>query len=81
MTASSVLGGIVAIPVTPFDKHLNVDEQSLRSQVEFIAKSGVSGLLANVNASEWYTLSDEERHRTAEVVVGELLANYLSLSG
>lgn len=72
MTSCSVLRGIVAIPVTPFDGHLNVDEQSLRRQVEFIAKSGVSGLLANVNASEWYTLSDEERIRTAEIIVGEI---------
>jgi dihydrodipicolinate synthase/N-acetylneuraminate lyase len=71
MTNSAVLEGIVAIPVTPFDQQLNVDELSLRRQVEFIINSGVSGLLANVNASEWYTLSDEERLRAAEVIVGE----------
>jgi dihydrodipicolinate synthase/N-acetylneuraminate lyase len=71
MTNSALLSGIVAIPVTPFDQQLNVDEKSLRRQVAFIINSGVSGLLANVNASEWYTLSDEERLRTAEVIVGE----------
>jgi 4-hydroxy-tetrahydrodipicolinate synthase len=71
VTNSAPLTGIVAIPVTPFDKQLNVDEQSLRRQVDFIIRSGVSGLLANVNASEWYALSDEERFRTAEVIVGE----------
>ena len=71
MTNSPPLAGIVAIPVTPFDQQLNVDEQSLRRQVEFAINSGVSGLLANVNASEWYALSDEERLRTAEIIVGE----------
>jgi 4-hydroxy-tetrahydrodipicolinate synthase len=71
MTGSTVLEGIVAIPVTPFDRQLSIDEPGLRRQVEFIINSGVRGLLANVNASEWYTLSDEERLRTAEVIVGE----------
>jgi 4-hydroxy-tetrahydrodipicolinate synthase len=74
MTSSVALGGIVAIPVTPFDGHLDIDEQSVRRQVEFVVKSGVSGILANVNASEWYTLSDEERLRTAEIIVGEVAA-------
>ena len=74
MTNSVAVGGIVAIPVTPFDEQLNVDELSLRHQVEFVIKSGVNGVLANVNVSEWYTLSDEERARTAEIIVGEVAA-------
>jgi len=74
MTGAVALGGIVAIPVTPFDEQLNIDELSLRRQVEFVVKSGVGGVLANVNASEWYTLSDEERARAAEIIVGEVAA-------
>jgi 4-hydroxy-tetrahydrodipicolinate synthase len=46
----------------------------LRRQVDFVIKTGVSGILANVNASEWYTLSDEERLRTAEIIVAEVAA-------
>jgi dihydrodipicolinate synthase/N-acetylneuraminate lyase len=72
MTNVKLLTGIVAIPVTAFDNQLNIDEKSTKRQIDFIVRSGVQGILANVNASEWHTLSDEERLRLAEMIVGEV---------
>lgn len=66
------LEGIVAIPVTPFAADGSVDEKSLRREVGFALGAKVNGLLVPVNASEWFTLSDEERRRIVEVIIGEV---------
>jgi dihydrodipicolinate synthase/N-acetylneuraminate lyase len=72
MITSQPLQGIVAIPVTTFDGQLDLDEDAMKRQIAFMLQSGITGILANVNASEWYTLSDEERMKLAEIVVGEV---------
>jgi len=66
------LYGIIAIPVTPFDETLALDEESLRRVVRFSLDCGAHGLLVPVNASEWYTLSDAERRRVVEVTLSEV---------
>ena len=68
--------GIFAIPVTPFDPSGAIDAKSLKRCLEFTVGAGAHGLVAPVNASEFFTLSDEERRlviRTAvEVVNGRV---------
>ena len=63
--------GIFVILVTPFTETYELDEASLRKQVRFCIKAGAHGLVGPANASEFPTLSDDERKRWIEIVVTE----------
>lgn len=63
--------GIFVIVVTPFTAAYEIDEESLRRQVRFCIEAGAHGLVGPANASEFPTLSDDERKRWIEIVVGE----------
>ncbi|MEM7531186.1 MAG: dihydrodipicolinate synthase family protein [Chloroflexota bacterium] len=63
--------GIFVIVVTPFTKSYELDEESLRKQVRFCIEAGAHGLVGPANASEFATLSDDERKRWIEIVVSE----------
>jgi len=63
--------GIFPIVVTPFTKTYELDEPGLRKVVRFCIEAGAKGLVGPANASEFSTLSDDERKRWIEVVVGE----------
>lgn len=63
--------GIFVIVVTPFTETLALDEDSLRREVRFCIDAGAHGLVGPANASEFATLSDDERRRWMEIVVGE----------
>jgi 4-hydroxy-tetrahydrodipicolinate synthase len=63
--------GIFAIPVTPFTASGELDEASLRREVRFCLDCGAHGIVAPVNASEFSSLSDEERRRVVEIVAEE----------
>lgn len=60
--------GVFTIPVTPFDTEGNVDESSLRSCIDFCVQAGAHGIVAPVNASEFSSLTDQERLRVAQIV-------------
>lgn len=64
--------GVFAIPCTPFTQGGELDEESLRREVAFCLAAGAHGLVAPVNASEFTSLSDEERRRVATVLVEEV---------
>ena len=61
--------GIFTIPSTPFSDTGALDLDSLRREVDFCIAAGAHGLVAPVNASEFWTLSDVERRTVAEVIV------------
>jgi dihydrodipicolinate synthase/N-acetylneuraminate lyase len=61
--------GVFTILCTPFTESGALDEESLRREVEFCVQCGAHGLVAPVNASEFTSLSDDERKRVVEVVV------------
>jgi 4-hydroxy-tetrahydrodipicolinate synthase len=63
--------GIFVILVTPFTETYELDEVSLRKQVRFCIDAGAHGLVGPANASEFPTLSDDERKRWIEIVVAE----------
>ena len=63
--------GIFVILVTPFTETYELDEASLRKQVRFCIEAGAHGLVGPANASEFPTLSDDERKRWIEIVVTE----------
>jgi 4-hydroxy-tetrahydrodipicolinate synthase len=60
--------GMFAIAATPFLEDGRVDYDGLGRVVEFIAESGAHGLVWPVLASEFYTLSDDERRRGFAIV-------------
>jgi 4-hydroxy-tetrahydrodipicolinate synthase len=63
--------GIFVIVVTPFTESYEIDEESLRKEIRFCIESGAHGLVGPANASEFATLSDDERKRWIEIVVHE----------
>lgn len=63
--------GIFPIVATPFTEGYELDEKSLRKLVHFCLRAGVHGLVGPANASEFSTLSDDERKRWIEIVVAE----------
>jgi len=66
--------GIFPIVVTPFTEGLELDEAGLRRVVRFCIEAGARGLVGPANASEFGTLSDDERKRWIEIVVSEAAA-------
>lgn len=63
--------GIFVIVVTPFTDSYELDEASLRKEVRFCIEAGARGLVGPANASEFTTLSDDERKRWIEIVMDE----------
>jgi 4-hydroxy-tetrahydrodipicolinate synthase len=61
--------GIFTIPCTPFTDTGALDLESLQREVEFCIAAGAHGLVAPVNASEFWTLSDQERCTVAETII------------
>jgi dihydrodipicolinate synthase/N-acetylneuraminate lyase len=61
--------GVFAILCTPFYEGGELDLPSLQREIEFCLEAGTHGLVTSVNASEFWTLSDDERRRVAEVTV------------
>src|SRR5579875_949861 len=61
--------GVFTIPCTPFTETGILDLDSLRREVAFCLDAGAHGIVAPVNASEFWTLSDEERKIVAQVIV------------
>ncbi len=66
--------GIFTILFTPFHDDRSLDEESLRREVDFVIEAGAHGIVAPVNSSEFYLLSDEERRHYAEVLAGAPVA-------
>jgi dihydrodipicolinate synthase/N-acetylneuraminate lyase len=64
----SAMQGVFPILVTPFDEQARVDEESLRSLVEFNIQAGVHGLGVALG-SEVFRLSEAERGLVTRIVV------------
>jgi 4-hydroxy-tetrahydrodipicolinate synthase len=60
--------GVYVIAVTPFHEDESIDEESLRSVVDFCIEAGAHGLVCPANVSEFFALSDEERLRVSRIV-------------
>jgi dihydrodipicolinate synthase/N-acetylneuraminate lyase len=64
--------GIFTIPVTPFQEDTELDLDSLRSQLDFCVEAGAAGIVHPVMASEFFTLTDEERVQMMPVVTKQV---------
>jgi dihydrodipicolinate synthase/N-acetylneuraminate lyase len=63
--------GIFVIVTTPFTDAFALDEGALERTLDFCLAAGVNGVVANALASEGGYLSETERKRAAEIVVGK----------
>ena len=61
----------VAAP-TPFTASGQLDEAGLRAELQLYLKQGVHGVLVNGTTGEWFSQTDAERRRVAEIAVEEL---------
>jgi 4-hydroxy-tetrahydrodipicolinate synthase len=61
--------GIYTIPSTPFNKDLSIDIPGFKRIVQFCIDCKAHGLVYPVNASEFTTLSDEERFTLTKELV------------
>jgi 4-hydroxy-tetrahydrodipicolinate synthase len=61
----------VAAP-TPFTLDGQVDEAAWREELRLYLQQGVHGVLVNGTTGEWFSQTDAERRRVAEVAVDEL---------
>jgi dihydrodipicolinate synthase/N-acetylneuraminate lyase len=64
--------GVFAIACTPFRSDGQLDLASLRAEIDFCLESGAGGIVALVNASEFWTLADDERLQIAELVLSQV---------
>ncbi len=73
--------GVYVILCTPFDERGAFDEESLRREIRFCLDAGVHGVVGPANASEFWTLTDEERRRFARIMVEEVAGRVPTVVG
>jgi 1-pyrroline-4-hydroxy-2-carboxylate deaminase len=57
---------------TPFTESRALDEDAFRRLLRLYAEQGMHGILINGTTGEWFSQTDEERQRVAEIAVAEL---------
>ncbi len=62
--------GVYPAMPTPFTKNGDLDEHALKELVIYYESTGLNGLLVMGTAGEFAMMSDKERRRAAEIVVG-----------
>ena len=65
------LKGIIVPIVTPIDEEELIDEEGLRSQVDFVIEGGVSGILAWGSNGEFYMPEEDELERGFKIILSE----------
>jgi dihydrodipicolinate synthase/N-acetylneuraminate lyase len=65
------LNGITPVMATPFHEEGSIDEASLRKEIDFSIEHGAAAICGPGFGAEFYKLSDPERYRFAEVLVGQ----------
>jgi dihydrodipicolinate synthase/N-acetylneuraminate lyase len=73
--------GVYVILCTPFDEDGEVDVESLHREVQFCVDSGVHGVVTPANASEFWTLSDNERKLVLRTVISEMAGRVPVVAG
>ncbi len=63
--------GIIVPIITPVDEQENIDEKSLRKQVDFVIDNGVHGILAYGSNGEFYMFDDEELEQGLKIILDE----------
>ncbi len=64
--------GVFTIPFTPIHENQSVDWQGLRRVVDFCVECGAHGIVWPVNASQFATLTDDERLKGMQIVTEQV---------
>ena len=75
------LRGLYSILATPFDSQGRIDEESLRSLVNFELEAGVNGITILGILGEVLRLSDSERLEVTKTVINEVSGQVPVVSG
>ena len=75
------LHGVAAGLLTPFDEALDIDHDALAENADILYDRGIRTFLATANISEYHSLSQEERVRSAETAVDALPDDACILAG
>jgi dihydrodipicolinate synthase/N-acetylneuraminate lyase len=81
MSSAHAFRGVFAIPPTPFKDDGSVDYEGLNRCVDFCVAAGAHGIGAPVNASEFWTLTDEERKEVARTIVERAAGRAMTVVG
>ena len=81
MSPSAHWRGIFTIPVTPFREDMELDLDGLRSELDFCVEAGAAGIVYPVMASEFFTLTDEERLQLMPVVTRQVAGRIPVVTG
>lgn len=65
------LQGVIPIIPTPFTENEEIDEEALRSLVDFACSCGVEAACLPAYASEFYKLTDEEKLQVVKIAVDQ----------
>ncbi len=66
------LNGITPVMVTPFRENEEIDETSLRREIDFAISAGAAAVSGPGYGSEFYKMSDGERYRFADILVDQV---------
>lgn len=73
--------GVIAAPVTPFQRDYRIDRRALAENIRFLAKQpGIRGVLVNGLAAEVTSLTRKDRTDLIDWTRGEVAADYLVIS-
>lgn len=65
------LRGVYAVMLTPFKEDESVDEETLRSLINWLIEKGVHGIICTGSTGEFASLSDEERRSVVDITMEE----------
>ena len=67
----SLIKGVVVPILTPIDENERIDEEKLRSQVDYVIEGGVLGVLAFGSNGEFYMVEEDEMERGLEIMISQ----------
>ena len=67
----SLIKGVVVPILTPIDENERIDEEKLRSQVDYVIGGGVLGILAFGSNGEFYMVEEDEMERGLEIMISQ----------
>lgn len=68
---TDLIKGVVVPIITPIDENELIDEEKMRSQVNYVIDGGVSGILAYGSNGEFYVVEEDEMERGLRIMVDE----------
>ena len=67
----SLIKGVIVPILTPIDENERIDEEKLRSQVDYVIEGGVLGILAFGSNGEFYMVEEDEMERGLEIMISQ----------